>query len=375
MSSETDFWLLPEGLEQQAGVIDQWCREFGTINASLAKVILEGEPGAGIYNHAMEQAATLHTAILRWMAHMQNVLESVSTELRHVAVVGRSMDLEAAARLDKYDPSEYNWFSRKPLDGSDPDAGSLTPPEYRYDEPTAPVFPPSASMSGSYLDAGPGAFRGTNEFTNGLFPEDLMSPTGWIRTVLQQIGALSYRQQILNAFGGDWSVLRWYAHKIDGLSKFLFDVHSSLIPTIGSVLIYWQGYSANSAAAYFRVMLDGIEEAVKGSVAFSDALNEYVDAVMSFADYLGGEIEALCDTVIFAAVAQALGKKSVIGWALGEGAAAVAIGEAMRIWSRIRDVFQTMEKLYYLLMALRAFNADLDDFITDLKVPYMVETS
>lgn len=374
MTSSTDFWLLPAGLEEQAAVVDEWCAEYGKMNEALAEIVLGGEQGATIYNYAMGKASAMHSGILQWIAHMQNVLTAVAVELREVAAEGREIDLEKAARLDKYQPTEYNWYDPNPSGKFDAQSGTLAPSSDRYDKPDAPVMKPTAPNMGFYLDAGPGAFDSANDFTSGLFPDDLTSPSEWVRPIVERVGALSYRQQVYSGFGGDWIRLRWYAHKLDGIGTFLAESHGALKSTIGAVLIYWQGYSANSAGLYFDALLKGIDSVASGAKDASKSIGDYCDAVKSSAEIIGGEIESLCDTVIFAAVSSLMGKRSVVGWLAGESVATAAVLQAVSIWANIKSDIEEMKTIYDSLKAVEGLLGDMEDFAAKIHVPLMAET-
>lgn len=157
--SDVDFWLLPEGLEQQADVIDQWTTQVAQLNAALVPIMLQTDSEALLYNYAIGQMSAMHTDLLQWNAHLQNVFSGISAELRANAAEGREIDLYGAARVDRISPSEFNGF-QAPADRPYRPGNALAPPTERWDEPDAPTYSPMAPNIAFYLDAGPGAFDG-----------------------------------------------------------------------------------------------------------------------------------------------------------------------------------------------------------------------
>jgi len=374
--SDVDFWLLPEGLEQQASVIDQWSAQVHDLNTALVPIVLQTEPDAELYNYAIRQMSAMHTGMLSWNAHLQNVFAGITTELRTVASEGRAIDIDGAARVDRTDPREFNGFEAPQYRPYKP-GQTLAPPADRWSELEAPTYSPMAPDMSFYLDAGPGAFDGYDTWPQRLFPEDLMSPTGWIRTVMEHIGALSYREQIMRSFGGHWSTLWWYAHKLHGIARFLRDLYSSMKSTFGAISVYWQGYSANSAQAYFSQVLSGVAEAAEAAAAAGDQISQFAEAVKSAADTLGGEVESFLNMVIAAAGGAAFAaatKETVLGGLLGSGVFAVAITRATALWSEIKSVIETTQSLQAILGTVAGLGSDLSDFTSKLSVPTMQET-
>lgn len=374
--SDVDFWLLPEGLEQQADVIDEWSTQVAELNAALVPIVLQTDSEAQLYNYAIGQMSAMHTGLLQWNAHLQNVFSGISAELRAVAAEGREIDLYGAARVDRITPSEFNGFEA-PTDRPYRPGETLAPPAERRDEPDAPTYSPMAPNMAFYLDAGPGAFDGYDSWAKRLFPEDLMSPTGWIRTVMEHIGAVSYREQILRSFGGPWSTLWWYAHKLHGITSFLRDLHSSLTPTFGAISVYWQGYSANSAQAYFARVLSSIAEAADSADSAGDEVTQFAEAIKSTADTLGGEVEGFLNMVISAAGGAAFAaatKETIVGALFGSGVFAVAITRATALWSEIKSIIETTQSLKSTLDTVAGLGSDLGDFTSKLSVPTMQET-
>ncbi|WP_312168177.1 hypothetical protein [Microbacterium sp.] len=371
-----DFWLDPDGLDNQAGAVDSWREAIAEIASSgLVPIVIDGLPGASVYSSATNVAKTVHIGLLQWTAHMQNVLESVSAELRSVASEGREIDLNRAARFDLIDPTEYNGNDPTPGDAINKSATPRIAPE--EDRPPDSDFMPAPKwqpVNGSafYFDAGSGAFDEADAFTTKLFSNVILDPVGDLKEALGQMGVTRARDTIMEGFGGGWGALRRYSFVLRGMSQFLIDMHSSLTQVFGGVSVYWQGYSANSANEYLDDLLDVIDGAADGCARVSEEITTFCDAVVSAADIVGGVLEDLAIDAYIAALGIAAGKKiSVVGWLLGGGAIAAGAKKWLDITGKISD----MQTLVDAMTTARDLGTQLSDITESLHIPEMVETS
>ena len=71
------------------------------MNDELKLIVPYTSDNAEIFNYAIGRFGEMHTGVLKWIAHMQNVIAGVAAELRDVAREGRTIDLAQAARIDK----------------------------------------------------------------------------------------------------------------------------------------------------------------------------------------------------------------------------------------------------------------------------------
>lgn len=375
-TSNNDFWLLPEGLEQQAGGVEKWQGAFAGMNDELKLIVPYPEDHAEIFNYAIGRFGEMHTGVLKWITHMQNVFAGVATELEDVAREGRNIDLAQAARIDKYAATEYNGYDPYPGGSHGDGSGTLAPKSDRWESADAPLYLPTTGGGALfYLDAGPGAFDGASDFVKRLLPEDIASPSEWVSVVLEQIGATSFRQQVLTGFGGDWGALRGHAARLQGTSKFLGDAHSAMSSNIGAVLVYWQGHSANSASAYFEEMLAGISAARDGAAKAATAITEYCDAVKDAAEIVAGVVDSFRDSVMIAAITLAAGGKNPLTAVFSKTAAGVAMLNAWRLWNDINGHVQNLQTIQQGLSVIKGLTASMDDFTSKVHVPVMQETS
>lgn len=371
-----DFWLDPDGLDNQAAALDTWRDGIAEIASSgLVPIVVSGLPGASIYSSATTVAMSVHTGLLQWTAHMQNVFESVSTELRSVASEGRELDLNRAARFDLIDPTEYNGNDPTPGDAINKSAKPTITPEWDRPEDSdfmpAPKWP-SVNGSSFYFDSDSSAYSESDAFTTPLFSNIVIDPVGEIKEALGQMGVTRARDVIMEGFGGGWGALRHYSSVLQGMSQFLTDMHSSLLQVFGGVALYWQGYSANSANEYLNDLLEVIKGAADGCTRVSEEITTFCDAVESAAEIVGGILEDLAIDAYIAALAIAAGKKvSVVGWLLGGG----AIASGAKKWLDITGKISDMQTLVDAMTTAKDLGTKLSDITASLHIPEMVETS
>lgn len=371
-----DFWLDPDGLDNQAAALDTWRDAIAEIATSgLVPIVINGLPGASVYSSATTVAMSVHTGLLQWTAHMQNVFESVSTELRSVASEGRELDLNRAARFDLIDPTEYNGNDPTPGDAINKSGKPRITPE--WDRPPdsdlmpAPKWQP-VNGAPFYFDSGSTAFSEADAFTTPLFSNIVIDPVGEVKEALGQMGITRARDTLMEGFGGGWAALRYYSAVLGGMSRFLIDMHSSLVQIVGGVSVYWQGYSANSANAYLKDLLDVITRAADGCTRVSEEITTFCDAVVSAADIIGGILEDLAMDAYIAALGIAAGKKvSVVGWLLGGG----AIASGAKKWLDITGKISDMQTLVDAMTTAKDLGTKLSDITASLHIPEMVETS
>lgn len=369
-----DFWLDPEGVDNEAAALDTWADGLAEISSGLVPIVISGDPGATIYGGAAAVCGQVHTGLLRWVAHMRNVFSSISTELRSVASEGRETDLATAARLDLFDPSEYNDHDPTPGGATNMSAKPRIAPE--ADRPPDSDFMPAPrwnAVNGSsfYFDLGPGAFSADGDFAQPLFTNFMIDPMGDVKEALGAMGVTRMRQRLFEGFGGEWEELREYAYILKRMDQFLTDMHSALLQVFGGVSLYWQGYSANSAREYFDQVLAGIEDAADGCGKASKDITTFCDAVKSSADLIGDFLEDLAIDVYLAVLAIAAGKKLSISALLGAGP--IAAGAAK--WLEITEKITEMQTLVDAMTAAKGLGTQLTDFTTELHVPEMAETS
>lgn len=369
-----DFWLDPDGVDSEAAALDTWSDGLAEIASGLVPIVISGDPGATVYSGAAGVCSQVHTGLLQWTAHMQNVFSSISTELRSVASEGRETDLSTAARLDLYDPTEYNDHDPTPGNWTNKSARPEITPE--YDRPPDSDFMPApkwnaANGSSFYLDPGPGAFSAAGEFAEPLFSNFMVDPVGDVKEALGAMGVSRMRDWLFQGFGGGWFQLREYAYILEKMSVFLSDMRGALGQIFGGVSLYWQGYSANSAGEYFDEVLAVIDAAKDGCAKASEDITTFCDAVKNSADLIGGLLEDLAIDVYIAALAIAAGKKLSFASVFGVGAIASGAAKWLDITGKIGD----MQTLVDAMTTAKDLGTQLSDFTSSLRIPQMAETS
>lgn len=146
---------------------------------------MSGQAGATIYSMAAVTCSDIHTALIRRLAHMQNVFASVSREVHDLAADARTMDMKAAADTDRRDPTVFNGAGGGKVRGTAP---VIAPPSDRFDLGSNDMPAPhwhEANAAQYTFEAGPGAFDSAGTFTEPIF--DTSSSTGWATSRMSSV--------------------------------------------------------------------------------------------------------------------------------------------------------------------------------------------
>lgn len=373
--SDTDFWITPDGLVDQARAFDQCAQLVGDGKTWVDEHPVGDSSDYPLYSGAAEQAIDISTGLSVFLGHVQEVLVGVGTELRDVAAEAETMDMTSAAELDAYDPDEYNDF--------DPDApgrrsdAELAPPTDRtYDGSLFPVYPLNGGGIAFYCDAG-GQYDNLDEQGTALLPGDLLSPSEWVWTVMGWIGAQSIKEDLLGIFGGRWSELYEFRFMLEGISTMLSEVADNLESAKGALSVYWQGYAANSAQDYFEHLLEQLRDASSEIGDAAGQFSQFLQGVELEFDALSGAAHGFIDAILVAAAAAGAGTATApsgIGPVVGYGTAGVSLLWALKCAKEVWDGVQDALTILTLLDAVRHLSADLSDVTTDLHIPTMETT-
>jgi hypothetical protein len=361
-----DFWLNPSGVANQAQAFADWGRLAGDAARWVRDRPLTDVAQYPVYSRGANAAIAIRVSLIDWFEHLENVLQGVDAELRSVAQEGESIDLELQADLDALDPQTYLGFDTLP-GGS----GELLDPEDRVDEDFW-VWPVNGGGIPFYCDLGD--YSHLNIVSGSLVPDDLLSPTQWIETVLGWLGAKSVAQEVLDAFGGRWADLYEFADTLGGLSQFVAEMHEFLSLQVGYLDVLWQGVAANSAQLYFERLLSALDQAA-GLLSDAAAIfRRYTEGVDHAATLIAGQLHSFCDAVIFAAVATALGTATIetaVGGVIGYSAAGLALLHCYVQLYKVRETLQNLGTLADIVVTLVDINAPLALFTVSVPVPTM----
>lgn len=373
--SDTDFWVTPDGLDDQARAFDQ-CAEL----LSDAKSWVNNHPVGDsaqypLYSGAAVCARDISAGLGPFLSHIHDVLIGAGVELRAVAQESRDMDMQAAAELDVLDPTEYNDFD--PGEPGRRSAAEIAPQYDRTDELIFPVYSLNGGGIGYYCDAS-GMFDYINDREVQLIPGDLLSPSEWVWTVMGWLGAQSIKEDLLESFGGRWVDLYEFKRMLAGLGQMLSEVADNLEPAAGALKVYWQGYAANSAQEYFALLIGKLRDAGTELVDASDNFNSFLEGVEAEFDVLSGAAHGFIDAVIVAAVAASVGTvtaETVVGGVAGWSVAGLALLWASSRAKKVWDGVQELQTLLTILNAIDGLSADLSDVTATLHVPAMEASS
>jgi len=329
-----------------------------------------------LYTGAADAATEISGGLSTFFSHVQQVLTGVATELRDVAEEARGIDMQTAAELDAYDPTEYNDF--------DPDApGQRTTAEVApssdrtEDENLFPVYSLNSGGIGYYCDAG-GQFDYINEQNAHLLPGDLLSPSEWAWTVMGWLGAQTLKEELLEMFGGRWIDLYKFQYMLDGMGTLLGDLAGNLESSAGAISVYWRGYSANSAQEYFADLIERLRSAGRELKTGAGNFSDFLEGVEFEFEALSGAAYGFVDALIVAVVAFSAGAATV-----ETGAGPVvggAVGGLSLLWAakRLKDVWdglQTAMTVLTMLDAVAHLSSDLSDVTAEVHIPTMMETA
>lgn len=374
--SDTDFWILPGGLEDQARAFDQCAEMMGDAKSWVENHPVGSAADHPLYQGAADAATEISGGLVTFFAHVQEVLEGVSTELCDVAAEARTMDMQTAAELDAYDPAEYNDFD--PEAPGRRSAAEIAPTYDRTDDENLfPVYSLNGGGIGYYCDAG-GQFDYIDEQTANLLPGDLLSPSEWAWTVMGWLGAQGLKEDLLEMFGGRWVELYTFQYMLDGLSTLLADIAGNLDSAKGAISVYWQGYAANSAQDYLADLLERLRDASRELDTAAGNFADFLEGVELEFDALSGAAYGFVDALIVAVIAFSAGAATV---ETGVGPlAGGAVGGVSLLWAakKLKDVWdglQTAMTVLTMLDAVSHLSSDLSDVTSTLHVPGMRETA
>lgn len=380
--SDFDFWLDPDGLDDEAAALDSWADGMASLAEAMSAIVVTSEQGAESYSNATTVCRDVHTGLLRWLAHMQNVFHSISRELRDVAQEGRETDMATAARMDLYDAAEYNNYAQQYPTIQVGGYGKAFRPPAPAIAPSSDVHPLGSNDAAaprwyptrdgySFVNAPSGSFDNVDEFAVTLFDNAILDPVGEIAEALGAMGVERPRDEIFKGFGGSWWALAEYAYVLNGFSTFLTEMHSGLVQIFGGVGMYWQGYAANSAQLYFSDVVAGVAAASNGSFETSKKVTDYIASVKSYAEIVSGLLEDLAADACLAALLIAAGKKT--GSPLIVAGGPIAAG--MKVWQDV--TYWVGETLLIAEMLDTAFDLakSLEDITSNLHVLEMYESS
>ncbi len=368
--SDTDFWLNPAGLREQAGAFTQYADQAASARAWLEGHAITDDGSFDAYTRVANAAIEIRSSLIDWFDHLEQVLDGTATELIAVADEGEGIDIEQAALIDATDPDVYNDNTQSP--SGDPEVA----PSYDRTDDSLPVWGPPTGGAAFFCDLG--THDELNQLTTNLVPQDLLSPSEWIDTVLGWLGAQTLPQRVLAAYGGRWGDIRQFADTITGLAGLVEDMQGHLASAVAYAGIQWQGYASNSAQAYLQDLLDALSDAQSALADAGVVFSDYCTGVIQSAEQIAGAIYGLYNAVLIAAASAAFGTGtswSGAGAVVGYGGAGVSLLYALAKLSEVNDVLQNISSLYSILEALGNLSGDLSNFAATMPVPTMEQTA
>ncbi|NHT18497.1 hypothetical protein [Cellulomonas sp. IC4_254] len=167
---------------------------------------------------------------------------------------------------------------------------------------------------------------------------DLVSPTAWIRWVLDQVCDFDPVEDVARWVSGDWNRVMQASRALTHLGEY----HASLAEEIDvarrAVAADWDGEAAEAANTYFATLVTALEEQKSALDAIAGQFQAVAVGMSQTADVLAGLVNSLFDWVIIAAASAAAAAASswtVIGGIAGGAATAGAIARAASLATQI----------------------------------------
>lgn len=368
--SDTDFWLNPAGLREQAGAFTQYADQAASARAWLEGHTITDDGSFDAYTRVAGAAIEIRSSLIDWFDHLEKVLDGTANELVAVADEGEGIDIEQAALIDATDPDVYNDNAQVP--SGRPELA----PSYDRTDDSLPVWGPPTGGAAYFCDLG--SYDQLNQLSTSLVPGDLLSPSEWIDTVLGWLGAQTLPQRVLETYGGRWGDIQQFVDTINGLAALVDDMHGHLVSAVAYAGVQWQGYASNSAQAYLEDLVNALSDAQSALADAGSVFSDYCTGILQSAEQIAGAIYGLYDAVLVAAAGAAFGTGTVWtggGGLIGYGTAGVSLLWAFKKLADVNDVLQDISTLYSILEALGNLSGDLSNFAATMPVPTMEQTS
>ncbi|CAM5792158.1 hypothetical protein [Cellulomonas persica] len=162
----------------------------------------------------------------------------------------------------------------------------------------------------------------------------LLSPTGWVRTILSMCGGWDPLTEALKGLSGDWNAVAQAARGYQALDTFLDEVATELSVETRKVLADWEGNAANACDSYMVGTL--VPALTELSTAVRNVGDQYQAVAVGMhrtAMVANDAINFAIDWIIYtAAIAAATAASSwtVVGGIAGGAATAAAVVQTIR---------------------------------------------
>lgn len=167
---------------------------------------------------------------------------------------------------------------------------------------------------------------------------DLVSPTAWIRWVLDQVCDFDPIEDVARWVSGDWNRVMQASRALASLGDYHACLAEELDVARRAVAADWDGAAAEAADAYFTSLVAALAEQEAALNGIAGQFQAVAVGMSQAADVLAGLVNSLLDWVIVAAVSAAAAAASswtVVGGIAGGAATAGAIARAASIATQI----------------------------------------
>jgi uncharacterized protein YukE len=360
-----------EGLVDQARGFTAWAAMSDSCATWLRNHPIDNIAEHPAYSRAATASTTLRMGLTDWFDKLNAALCGVASELQDVARESEENDLAEQAKIDATDPQTYAGYYEH-ADG----IVEIAPDYEVIDSLLFPVFEPPNGGAGFYCDLG--SYDHLNDREVDLIPDDLLSPAGWLQTILGWVGATDINYKVLQAFGGRWGDLVEFTETLGGMISMLEEMAGALKSSVGALDTYWQGHAANSAQAYFSDLLKAIGDTAQNLKSAQNALKQYSAGIEQLAALLTGQLEGLYNTAIFACIAAIVGTATIetgVGPLAGYGLSGVALLRLFFQVKEIRDTILSIQDLYVVLDTIDKLSTSMAAVTSSIRIPEMVRST
>ena len=167
---------------------------------------------------------------------------------------------------------------------------------------------------------------------------DLISPTAWVRWVLDQVCDFDPVHDVARWVSGDWNRVMQASRALAALG----DYHATMAEDIDrarrSLMADWDGSAAEAADAYFVSLVGSLGEQESALNSVAAQFQAVAVGMSQTAEVIAGLVNALFDWVIIAAVSAAAAAASswtIVGGVASGAATAASIARAAHLATQI----------------------------------------
>jgi hypothetical protein len=175
----------------------------------------------------------------------------------------------------------------------------------------------------------------------GLHFPDLVSPSYWMLTIIEQVCGVNPIEWITENFSGDWEKMSRASSALEHLAEYDELYGAEIDAARDSFEAAWDGEAQVAASAYFASLAEDVIAQARSLYDIAREADNVAQGMKSFQDALEQAIGIFLDWVIAAAIsaaAAAAASWSIAGGLIGLGATALSVAEAAAAWAGVLEI-------------------------------------